>query len=79
MGSSPSSNLSIIFHLQVKTEVLLLLEEVIHNEFAYKVRIERIVDDFSASELQEEMGVDLGARLVGQRCTGLGASQSWLQ
>lgn len=55
-ASSPSPIPSTIFHLQVETEVLLLLKEVIHNEFAHKVGIECVVDDFSASKLQGGMG-----------------------
>lgn len=39
------------FHSQVKAEVLLLLEEVIHNELAHEVGVQRVVDDLGASEL----------------------------
>ena len=41
------------FHSQIKAEVLLLLKEVIHNELAHEVRVERVIYDLGASELRE--------------------------
>lgn len=56
-GPSPTSlhpcSVSPTFHSQIKTEVLLLLKEVIHDELAHEVRVERVVNDLGASKLQE--------------------------
>lgn len=63
-------------HLQVETEVLLLLKEVIHNEFAHKVGIECVVNDFGASKLQEKMGCGPQGQAGGVgESTGLRAPQ----
>lgn len=48
------------FHSQIKTEVLLLLEEVIHDELAHEVRVERVINDLGASKLQENVRVRWG-------------------
>lgn len=39
---------------QVKAQVLPLLEEVIQDEFAHKVWVESVVDDFGPAKLREK-------------------------
>lgn len=42
-------------HSQVEAEVLLFLEEVVNNELAHKVGVQRVVDDLCAPKLQEKV------------------------
>lgn len=52
--STHTNMYKLIVNSQVKTQILPLLKKIVKDEFADKVRVESVVDDFCPAKLQEK-------------------------